>query len=67
MKKAKKPHILEVKEENGYQYIELPKSLLKKVGWKIGDTIDWVDNKDGTWSLLKVATPTKTKKKIKSG
>jgi len=67
MKKAKKPHILEVKEENGYQYIELPKSLLKKVGWKIGDTIDWVDNKDGTWSLLKVATPSKTKKKIKSG
>ena len=62
MKKSKKPTFLEVKEENGYQYIELPKSILKKVGWKIGDTIDWHDNKDGTWSLLKVATPSKSKK-----
>ena len=62
MKKKQKPLYLEVKEENGYQYIELPKSLLKKVGWKIGDTIDWHDNKDGTWSLLKVATPSESKK-----
>lgn len=62
MKKNKNPTLLEVKEENGYQYIELPKSLLKKVGWKIGDTIDWHDNKDGTWSLLKVANPSESKK-----
>ena len=58
----KKPHILEVKEQDGYQYIELPDSLLKKMRWKIGDTIDWQDNKDGTWSLLKIATPSKSKK-----
>jgi hypothetical protein len=32
------------------------------MGWKTGDTIDWHDNKDGTWSLLKVATPCKSKK-----
>lgn len=62
MKKSKKPTFLEIKEEKGYQYIELPKSLLKNVGWKIGDTIDWHDNKDGTWSLLKVASPCKSKK-----
>ena len=62
MKKSKRPTFLEVKEENGYQYIELPKSLLKKVGWKIGDTIDWHNNKDGTFSLLKVATPSQSKK-----
>ena len=62
MKKNKEPLFLEVKEKNGYQYIELPKSLLKKVGWKIGDTIDWHDNKDGSWSLLKVVSPSKSKK-----
>ena len=61
-KMKKKSHILEVKEQDGYQYIELPDSLLKKMGWKIGDTIDWQDNKDGTWSLLKVATSCKSKK-----
>jgi hypothetical protein len=58
----KKPHYIEIKEKNGYQYIELPKSLLKKVGWKIGDTIDWHDNKDGTFSLLRVANPLESKK-----
>lgn len=62
MRKAQKPILIEVKEENGYQYIELPNSLLKKMGWKIGDTIDWHDNKDGSWSLLKVASPSKSKK-----
>jgi len=60
--KMKKPHILEVKEKDGYQYIELPDFLIKKMGWKIGDTIDWQDNKDGSWSLIKVATPSKSKK-----
>jgi uncharacterized membrane protein (UPF0127 family) len=58
----KTPIKIEVKEENGYQYIELSNSLMKKMGWKIGDTIDWQDNKDGTWSLLKVASPCKSKK-----
>ena len=61
----KNPHILEVKEKDGYLYIELPNSLLNKMGWKIGDTIDWKDNKDGTWSLLKIANSPKSKKKKK--
>ena len=61
--KMKKPHILEVKEKDGYQYIELPDSLIKKMGWKIGDTIDWQDNKDGSWSLLKIAKPSKKRKR----
>ena len=59
--KMKKPHILEVKEQDGYQYIELPDSLIKKMGWKIGDTIDWQDNKDGSWSLIKVVSSCKSK------
>jgi hypothetical protein len=58
----KKPHILEVKEQDGYQYIEIPDALMKKMGWEIGDTIDWQDNKDGSWSLLKVTSPSKSKK-----
>ncbi len=58
----KNTHILQVKEQDGYQYIELPDSLMKKMGWKIGDTIDWQDNKDGSWSLLKIAKPSKKRK-----
>ena len=58
----KNPHILQVKEQDGYQYIELPDSLMEKMRWKIGDTIDWQDNKDGSWSLLKIAKPLKKRK-----
>ena len=58
----KNTHILQVKEQDGYQYIELPDSLMKKMGWEIGDTIDWQDNKDGSWSLLKIAKPSKKRK-----
>jgi hypothetical protein len=48
--------------KDGYLYIEFPEKLMKKMGWKTGDTIDWHDNKDGTFSLLKVASPSKSKK-----
>jgi hypothetical protein len=58
----KKPIKIEVKEQDGYQYIEIPDSLMKKMKWRIGETIDWHDNKDGTFSLLKVAKPSKSKK-----
>ena len=61
----KTSHTLEVKEKDGYLYIELPNSLMKKMGWKTGDAIDWHDNKDGTWSLLKVADISNSKKKKK--
>ena len=31
----------------------LPEDLLKETGWKEGDNLLWIDNKDGTWSLVK--------------
>ena len=27
--------------------------MLEELGWEIGDTIDWTDNKDGSWSMTK--------------
>lgn len=35
-------------------YLEFDDELMAKVGWKVGDSIEWIDNKDGTWSLKKV-------------
>jgi hypothetical protein len=32
----------------------LPQDLLDGAGWKEGDTIEWVDNNNGTWSMKKV-------------
>jgi hypothetical protein len=31
--------------------LPLSDEILKEFGWKIGDTIQWTDNKNGTWSL----------------
>ena len=34
--------------------LPLPADLLEMQGWKEGDTLEWTDNNDGTWSLKKV-------------
>lgn len=33
--------------------LPFPQELLDEVKWDIGDTVEWIDNKDGTWSLRK--------------
>jgi len=47
---------LEVKynKKNKEHYIILPKELLSTLNWKTGDKIEWIDNKDGSFSLRKV-------------
>jgi hypothetical protein len=34
--------------------LPLPPDLLELQGWVEGDTLEWIDNKDGTWSIQKV-------------
>jgi hypothetical protein len=34
--------------------LPLPADLLELQGWKEGDTLDWIDNNDGSWCLQKV-------------
>ncbi len=47
---------LEIKEdpENGDAILEFPDDFMEDAGWKEGDTLDWIDNKDGTWTLKKI-------------
>jgi bifunctional DNA-binding transcriptional regulator/antitoxin component of YhaV-PrlF toxin-antitoxin module len=33
--------------------LPLPQDLLNEAGWKEGDSLLWIDNHDGTWSLVK--------------
>ena len=33
--------------------LDLGTELCEELGWKVGDTVQWIDNKDGTWQLLK--------------
>jgi hypothetical protein len=40
--------------ETGEIILPLPEELLKMQGWVEGDTLEWIDNKDGSWSIQKV-------------
>ena len=36
--------------------LTFPPDLLEQAGWKEGDTLKWIDQKDGSWLLKKVDT-----------
>ena len=46
---------LEVKEDpkSGDAILEFPEDFLEAAGWKEGDELDWIDNKDGSWTMKK--------------
>jgi bifunctional DNA-binding transcriptional regulator/antitoxin component of YhaV-PrlF toxin-antitoxin module len=54
---------LDVKEdpETGDQILEFPDDLMESAGWKEGDQIEWIDNKDGSWTLRKKDDDSTTK------
>jgi bifunctional DNA-binding transcriptional regulator/antitoxin component of YhaV-PrlF toxin-antitoxin module len=35
--------------------LKLPDDLIEELGWKLGDTLEWIDNEDGTWTLRNVS------------
>jgi hypothetical protein len=39
-------------DENGI--LTFPDELLKKTGWKEGDVLEWIDNNDGSLTLVKI-------------
>jgi hypothetical protein len=44
----------EADDGSGDLVLPLPQDLLDGAGWKEGDTIEWIDNDNGTWSMKKV-------------
>ena len=49
---------LEEDSETGDLILPLPEKLLEETGWKTGDTLDWNDNGDGSFSMTKKETTT---------
>ena len=44
-------------QENGKTkelYIEFPPGALDQVGWDIGDDLEWIDNKYGSYQLKRI-------------
>jgi bifunctional DNA-binding transcriptional regulator/antitoxin component of YhaV-PrlF toxin-antitoxin module len=33
--------------------LTFPPELLKEIGWEVGDMIEWIDNRDGSFTLKK--------------
>jgi hypothetical protein len=50
-----KSWIVDVQEdENGEAIIELPEEFLQQTGWSEGTHIEWIDNKDGSFTMKEV-------------
>ena len=48
---------IEEDPETGDLMLVFPEDFLEQLdelGWQIGDTVEWYDNQDGTWSIKKV-------------
>lgn len=41
--------------EHGGHYFLIPDELQKELSWNEGDTIQWIDNGDGSWTLKKLS------------
>jgi hypothetical protein len=41
------------KDKSGNLILPLGDEVMKEVGWEIGDTIEWSDNGDGSWTMSK--------------
>jgi bifunctional DNA-binding transcriptional regulator/antitoxin component of YhaV-PrlF toxin-antitoxin module len=44
---------VEVDDVSGEYFVTFPDELIELTGWKTDDVIRWVDNNDGTFSLVK--------------
>jgi hypothetical protein len=43
----------EAEDGSGDLVLPLPQDMLELQGWQEGDTLEWIDNKDGSWSIQK--------------
>jgi hypothetical protein len=49
---------LEEDPDTGDLLLPFTDEILQEAGWKEGDTLEWFDNQDGSWSLVKQANET---------
>ena len=45
--------LIEDPDDVGNLLLDLGQELCERLGWKPGDTLDWIDNEDGSWTLIK--------------
>jgi hypothetical protein len=45
--------LVEADDGSGDLVLPLTDEIMEAANWQPGDTLDWTDNKDGTWTLTK--------------
>lgn len=45
--------VVEDPDHPGELLLDLGMELCEKMGWQVGDELQWIDNKDGSWILTK--------------
>jgi hypothetical protein len=45
---------LEFDPETGDLVLPFSDELIEQLGWNVGDTLDWKDNGDGTFTLTRI-------------
>ena len=45
--------LLSTDDESGDLVLPFNDELMAETGWSIGDTLEWIDNNDGSWTLRK--------------
>ena len=48
--------VVEDPENPGELLLDLGNELCAEIGWKVGDTLEWQEQKDGSW-LIQKKTP----------
>ena len=48
--------VVEDPDNPGELLLDLGHELCAEIGWQAGDTVEWIDQKDGTWLLQKKAS-----------
>lgn len=43
--------VIQDPDSPGELALDLGNELCAKLGWQVGDTVKWIDQKDGTWLL----------------
>jgi hypothetical protein len=42
---------LDTDSETGDVVLPLTDEMIADIGWEVGDTLEWIDNHDGSWTL----------------
>jgi hypothetical protein len=48
--------VVEDPDNPGELILDLGTELCAKLDWQVGDTVEWIDQKDGSWLLQKKAS-----------